>query len=113
MFLGSIQKKLVNIKNKVMRKKMSYGYEVKESGINKLEQHFDVWYLVEEGVDTIKEQVLTGEISLEDALYGLLVSAKADQWLEDKYPTIHANQTHVDGNRVTFTDLEEFEHLKY
>jgi hypothetical protein len=87
--------------------KKTKGYEVKQSGINKLEQHFDVWYLVEEGIDTIKEQVLTGELSLEDALYGLLVSAKADQWLEDKYPTIHAGETEVNGNKVTFTELEE------
>jgi hypothetical protein len=82
-------------------------------GISRLSHTFDVGYLIEEGVELIKDSVLNGELSLEDALYGLLVSAKADQWLEDKYPTIHANQTHVDCNRVTFTDLEEFEHLKH
>ena len=82
-------------------------------GISKLSHSFDVGYLIEEGVELIKDSVLNGDISLEDALYGLLVSAKADQWLEDKYPTIHANQTCIDGNKVTFTDLEEFEHLKH
>jgi hypothetical protein len=82
-------------------------------GISKLSHTFDVGYLIEEGVELIKDSVLNGEISLEDALYGLLVSAKSDQWLEDKYPTIHANQTEIDGNRVTFTDLEEFESINY
>jgi hypothetical protein len=85
----------------------------KPYGISKLSNTFDVGYLIEEGVELIKDSVLNGELSLEDALYGLLVSAKGDQWLEDKYPTIHAGQTHIDGNRVTFTDLEEFEHLKH
>lgn len=82
-------------------------------GINKLVHNFDVWYLVEQGMDEIKDSVLAGEQSLEDVLYGLLVSAKADQWLEDNYPTIHANETHIEGNKVTFTDLEEFGNIQY
>jgi len=81
-------------------------------GIGKLSHSFDVGYLIEEGMDMVKESVLSGELSFEDVLYHILVAAKSDQWLEDKYPTIHANQTEIDGNRVTFTDLEEFEHLK-
>jgi len=81
-------------------------------GISKLSHSFDVGYLIEEGMDMLKESVLSGELSFEDVLYHILVAAKSDQWLEDKYPTIHANQTEIDGNRVTFTDLEEFEHLK-
>ena len=82
-------------------------------GINELSHTFDVGYLIEEGMDMVKESVLSGELSFEDVLYHILVAAKSDQWLEDKYPTIHANQTCIDGNRVTFTDLEEFEHLKH
>lgn len=82
-------------------------------GINGLSHTFDVGYLIEEGMDMVKESVLSGELSFEDVLYHILVAAKSDQWLEDKYPTIHANQTCIDGNRVTFTDLEEFEHLKH
>jgi hypothetical protein len=81
-------------------------------GISKLSHSFDVGYLIEEGMDMLKESVLSGELSFEDVLYHILVAAKSDQWLEDKYPTIHANQTEIDGNKVTFTDLEEFEHLK-
>ena len=82
-------------------------------GISKLSHSFDVGYLIEEGMDMVKESVLSGELSFEDVLYHILVAAKSDQWLEDKYPTIHANQTCIDGNKVTFTDLEEFEHLKH
>jgi hypothetical protein len=96
-----------------MSKKNVKKVEEVKYGISKLSHTFDVGYLIDEGVELIKDSVLNGDISLEDALYGLLVSAKSDQWLEDKYPTIHANQTEIDGNRVTFTDLEEFEHLKH
>ena len=96
-----------------MSKKNVKKVEEVKYGINGLSHTFEVGNLIEEGMDMIKESVLNGDISLEDALYGLLVSAKADQWLEDKYPTIHANQTCIDGNKVTFTDLEEFEHLKH
>jgi len=94
-----------------MSKKNVKNVEETPYGINELSHTFDVGYLIEEGVELIKDSVLNGEISLEDALYGLLVGAKADQWLEDKYPTIHAGQTEINGNKVTFTDLEQFEHL--
>jgi hypothetical protein len=96
-----------------MSKKNVKKVEEVKYGINGLTHTFDVGYLIEEGMDMVKESVLSGELSFEDVLYHILVAAKSDQWLEDKYPTIHANQTCIDGNRVTFTDLEEFEHLKH
>ena len=96
-----------------MSKKNVKKVEEVKYGINGLSHTFDVGYLIEEGMDMIKESVLSGELSFEDVLYHVLVAAKSDQWLEDKYPTIHANQTEIDGNKVTFTDLEEFEHLKH
>ena len=96
-----------------MSKKNVKKVEEVKYGINGLTHTFDVGYLIEEGMDMIKESVLSGELSFEDVLYHVLVAAKSDQWLEDKYPTIHANQTCIDGNKVTFTDLEEFEHLKH
>jgi hypothetical protein len=96
-----------------MSKKNVKKVEEVKYGINGLTHTFDVGYLIEEGMDMVKESVLSGELSFEDVLYHILVAAKSDQWLEDKYPTIHANQTEIDGNRVTFTDLEEFEHLKH
>ena len=96
-----------------MSKKNVKKVEEVQYGINGLSHTFDVGYLIEEGRDMIKESVLSGKLSFEDVLYHVLVAAKSDQWLEDKYPTIHANQTEIDGNKVTFTDLEEFEHLKH
>jgi hypothetical protein len=69
--------------------------------LTELKKRFDVEYLVESALDSLKD----GD-SIEEMLRWVLTSAKADEWLENKYPQIACADKEYNGNEVTFTDFQ-------
>jgi hypothetical protein len=69
--------------------------------LTKLEKSFDVEYLVEMGMDSLKD----GD-SIEEMLRWVLLSASAQQWLECKYPQVACADKEYDGDKVTFTQFQ-------
>ena len=69
--------------------------------LKKLEKSFDIEYLVDSAMDSLKD----GD-SIEEMLRWVLTSAKADEWLECTHPEVACADKEYDGDKVTFTDFQ-------
>ena len=69
--------------------------------VKKLEKSFDIEYLVDMAMDSLKD----GD-SIEEMLRWVLLSARAEEWLECTHPQIACANKEYDGNTVTFTEIE-------
>jgi hypothetical protein len=69
--------------------------------LKELKKSFEVEYLIESALDSLKD----GD-SIEDMLRWVLTSAKADEWLENKYPHIACADREYNDNEVTFTHFQ-------
>jgi hypothetical protein len=67
----------------------------------KLEKSFDIEYLVDMGMDSLKD----GD-SIEEMLRWVLLSARAEEWLECTHPEIACADKNYDGNKVIFTEFQ-------
>ena len=69
--------------------------------IKRLEKKFDIEYLVDMGMSSIND----GD-SIEEMLRWVLLSARAEEWLECTHPEIACADKDYDGNKVIFTHLQ-------
>lgn len=69
--------------------------------LKKLEKSFDIEYLVDMAMDSLKD----GD-SIEEMLRWVLASAKADEWLECTHPEVACADKEYDGDKVIFTDFQ-------
>jgi hypothetical protein len=69
--------------------------------LKKLEKNFDIEYLVDMAMDSLKD----GD-SIEEMLRWVLASAKADEWLECTHPEVACADKEYDGDKVIFTEFQ-------